>query len=68
LSGWAQLFFTLSNSAIRRLDRMSLAPRADIARANASPIPEDAPVIHTTLFLRDLMKMLWANLTRSFWI
>src|SRR5579863_2731707 len=51
-SGCAQARRTRSNSSARRLDKINLAPRPENAYANASPIPEDAPVIQTTLSVK----------------
>ena len=49
-SGKLHATFTRSNSSSRRADKTSFAFCLAKVYANASPIPDDAPVIQTTLF------------------
>ena len=48
-----QLSFTLSNSVSRRADKINLHPFSAKTYARCSPIPLEAPVIHTTLSFRE---------------
>ena len=50
-----QFLATRSNSASLRPDKTTVEPHLLISYANASPIPEEAPVIHTTQFRRSLL-------------
>src|SRR5437870_188093 len=51
-------FFTRINSSDRRDDKISLQPFFASSYVNASPIPDEAPVTHTTLFLRSIIFLL----------
>ena len=50
--------WTLRNTGSRRADRTSVAPLLENASANDLPIPEEAPVIQTTLPSNDTWKLL----------
>ena len=52
-------YFTRFSSSSLRAERMSFAPSEAKAFAKASPMPEEAPVIQTTLFL--LLLILYKN-------
>lgn len=49
-------FFTRSNSAILRAERTNLHPASANTYANSSPIPLDAPVIHTFFPFNEAMQ------------
>ena len=53
-----QLFFTRSSSVSLREERMSLAPLRENSQERASPILEEAPVIHITLFAKSMDSVL----------
>src|ERR1043166_5477083 len=61
-----QSFFTLSSSSILLADKTSFAFSFANAFASASPIPEDAPVIQTTLSLK-LIDVLQKLQSRGWW-
>mgnify|MGYP004583806797 CR=1 FL=1 len=48
-----QLSFTLSNSFPRRADKINLHPFSAKTYARYSPIPLEAPTIHTTLSFKE---------------
>ena len=56
-----QFSATRFNSFSLRADRTSFAPSFAHTYANASPIPEEAPVIQTILFCKSRVEMVFIN-------